>query len=52
MGQYALQVDYTNGERDVFTTPMPPEMGCDVGDFKDEQEFFDTISELKSLKIM
>lgn len=48
MGQYALEVRYTNGQMDMFTTPMPPEKGNDTGDFKDEKEYFDTVNYLKS----
>jgi hypothetical protein len=33
MGQYAVEIYYTNGRKDVFTTKMPPEIGNDPGDF-------------------
>lgn len=33
MGQYAVEIYYTNGDKDVFTTPMPSHMGNDKGEF-------------------
>ena len=46
-GQYALEINYSNGDKDMFTTPMKPGVGSDKGDFKDEKEFFETVSYLK-----
>lgn len=48
MGQLAVEVKYTNGDKDVLTTPMPPEKGSDKGDFKSEEEYFQFITYLKS----
>lgn len=39
MKQYALEVNYTNGDKDMYTTPMPKDIGSDQGDFKDFNEF-------------
>tara|TARA_R110000772_G_C13310268_1_gene440076 strand:+ start:17929 stop:18153 length:225 start_codon:yes stop_codon:yes gene_type:complete len=48
MGQYAVEIFYTNGDKDVLTTPMSSEMGNDKGDLN-EDEYFELITELKKL---
>lgn len=48
IGQYALEINYTNGDKDVFTTPMPANLGNDRGDFKDLSEFKKTVDWLKN----
>lgn len=50
MGQYALEVNYTNGDKDMFTTPMPEHMGSDRGDFKSTEEFLEAVNFLRSIK--
>lgn len=51
-GQYALEVFYTNGDKDMFTTPMLKEKGYDPGDFKSEDEYFETLKLLKQLGVI
>jgi len=48
MTQYALEVNYTNGDRDMFTTPMDPTLGSDKGDFKSIDEFNECIEYCQS----
>lgn len=48
MGQYALEVNYTNGDKDMFTTPMDPSRGSDKGDFKSVDEFNECITYCQS----
>lgn len=52
MGQYALEIRYTNGTKDMLTTKVPEDMGHDRGDFESEKEFFDTVSFLKSENLL
>ncbi len=48
MGQYALEINYTNGDMDMLTTPMSPTRGSDKGDFKDKAEMFSFIESLSA----
>ena len=48
MSQYALEVNYTNGDKDMFTTPMDPTKGNDKGDFKSVEEFNECIGYCQS----
>lgn len=51
MGQYALEINYTNGDKDVFTTPPRSpfnERTNDKGDFSSEEEFFEVCKWLKA----
>lgn len=47
MGQYALRVNYTNGDYDMFTTPMDSKRGNDTGDFKTVEEFYEAVKYLQ-----
>lgn len=38
MGQYALEIVYTNGDTQMLTTPMNPGRGSDKGDFNSYEE--------------
>ena len=44
MGQYAVRVNYTNGDYDMLTTKSTKPNVYDKGDFKDEREFFDFLT--------
>lgn len=52
MGQYALELRYTNGSTDMLTTKMPADIGHDPGDFESEKEFFDAVHFLKSENLL
>lgn len=50
MGNYALEINYTNGEMDMLTTPMPPDIGSDKGNLT-EEEYFEFIGVLQKLNL-
>ena len=47
MGQYAVEINYTNGKKDVFTTPMPEHMGNDKGEFDSLEDMTKFINNLE-----
>lgn len=47
LGQYAVEIHYTNGSKDVFTTPIPPEIGNDPGEFDSFEDMKKFINNLE-----
>lgn len=47
MGILAVDVNYTNDEKDTFVTKMPEHMGHNSGDFESDEEYFKFIEWLQ-----
>lgn len=47
MGILAIDVNYTNDEKDTFVTPMLKEIGHNSADFENEEEYFEFIEWLQ-----